>query len=140
MHEKKPFVVKLKPVSKNDYRFLYGLLKERNPHSNISHKKMPSLGEHEKFIKSKPYFKWYIIYKNNQKCGSVYLSKINEIGIHFKKKFDEIPMYDETLFIMMEKHPKKRYLANVNPSNLKLIRFYVKHKFELIQYTYELMI
>ena len=47
---------------------------------------MPTYRSHEKFIISKPYSKWYIINFNNQKIGSVYLSKINEIGIHLKDK------------------------------------------------------
>ena len=38
----------------------------------------------------------------------------------------------------MEKNQKKRYLANVSPKNKKSIAFFKKHKFRLIQYTYEL--
>ena len=38
--------IKLKAVSKSDYRFLYNLLKERDSKVNISHKKMPTYNEH----------------------------------------------------------------------------------------------
>ena len=44
----------LKKVTKNDFDFLYELLKSRDPRTNISHKSMPSFEEHIKFVKSKP--------------------------------------------------------------------------------------
>ena len=75
----------LKLVSKSDYRFLYDLLKERDSRVNISHKKMPTYNEHLKFIKSKPYTKWYIVKWGTQKIASIYLTSQNEIGIFIKK-------------------------------------------------------
>ena len=66
-------------VRKSDATFLYDLLKERESNVNISHKKMPTYAQHIKFIESRPYSKWYVIILNNQKIGSAYLSKQNEI-------------------------------------------------------------
>ena len=60
-------MIKFKKVSDCDYEFLYDLLKERDPKSNISHKKMPTFLQHKKFIKSGPYSKWYIVYLNKNK-------------------------------------------------------------------------
>ena len=77
--------IKLKPVDKSDFRFLYQHLKERNPSANISHKKMPTYAEHVKFVMSRPYSKWYIIIHKNKKVGIIYLTKQNEIGIFIKK-------------------------------------------------------
>ena len=74
-------MITLKIVTNADIEFLFDLLKKRDPISNISHKKMPSYSQHIKFIKSKPYSKWYIILKENEKIGSIYLSKNNEIGL-----------------------------------------------------------
>ena len=39
-----------------------------------------------------PYTNWYIIKKNDEKVGSIYLSKRDEIGVSILKKneFDEI--------------------------------------------------
>jgi len=71
----------LKSVDKIDHEFLYDLLKHRDPNVNISHKKMPSFKEHVKFVKSKPYSKWYIIKQNNEKVGSIYLSKQKKIKL-----------------------------------------------------------
>ena len=39
---------------------------------------------------------------------------------------------------MIQKNPKKRYLANVNPQNKKSMRFFKNNGFKLIQYTFEL--
>ena len=42
-----------------------------------------------------------------------------------------------TLELLMEKNPRKRYLANVSPKNKKSIRFFTRNGFKLIQYTFE---
>jgi hypothetical protein len=98
----------LKLVSKSDYRFLYNLLKERDSRTNISHKKMPTFNEHIKFIKSKPYTKWYIVKYGAQKIASIYLTSQNEIGIF------------------------------VSPKNKTSENFFKSYGFKFIQKTYEL--
>ena len=130
--------LKLKKIEDSDFNFLYKLLKERNPKENISHKQMPSYQQHVKFIKSKPYQKWYVIEKNRKKIGTIYLSKQNEIGLFLKKEFNIANIKKVVLKLMIEKNPKKRYLANVNPKNKELIKFFKKNNFKLLQYTYEL--
>ena len=129
--------IKLKPVDKSDFRFLYQHLKERNPSANISHKKMPTYAEHVKFVMSRPYSKWYIIIHKNKKVGTIYLTKQNEIGIFIKNKMQDKQIGHRTLELLMEKNPRKRYLANVSPKNKKSIRFFTHNGFKLIQYTYE---
>jgi hypothetical protein len=131
--------IKFKKISESDYEFLYKLLKERDPKNNISHKKVPTFSQHVKFIKSKPYSKWYIIYADKEKCGTVYLSELNEIAFQLKKEFyhKEIEYY--VLKLIMKKSPHSRYLANVNPNNKKKIDFLKKNGFKLIQYTYEFL-
>ena len=131
---------KLKPVSKMDYEFLYQLLSERDEFTNISHKKMPTFSQHVRFVKSKPYSKWYIIIFNNQKVGSIYITQINEIGIFLKKGFHKIGIGGKVLRLLMEINPEERYLANINPRNKRSIDFFKKNGFNLIQYTYELRI
>ena len=130
--------IKLTLVSKNDAKFLYGLLKEREPDVNISHKKMPTYAQHIKFIESKPYSKWYIIRFGNQKIGSAYLSKQNEIGIFITKNMHAKKLGTAALNILIKKNRRKRYLANINPKNKKSISFFKKNGFELIQHTFEL--
>ena len=130
--------IKLTLVSKNDAKFLYGLLKERESDVNISHKKMPTYAQHIKFIESKPYSKWYIIRLGNQKIGSAYLSKQNEIGIFITKNMHAKKLGTAALNILIKKNRRKRYLANINPKNKKSISFFKKNGFELIQHTFEL--
>ena len=136
--EKNQSTICLKSVTNSDIEFLFDLLKERDPSTNISHKKMPTHDEHVKFVRSKPYSKWYIIFKSKQKVGSIYLSKNNEIGIFLSKKFQGKNIGDFALNDLIKKNPGERFLANVNPKNKKSIQFFKNNKFKLIQYTFEL--
>ena len=99
---------------------------------------MPSYRKHVKFVLSKPYKKWYIIYYKKQKFGSIYLTNLNEIGIHFKK----VPIYDflitKSIDLLINKNPGKRFLINVSPNNKKFIKIIKKNRLKLIQHTYEL--
>ncbi len=130
--------IKLRPVKKSDSLFLYNLLKERDPRANISHKKMPTFKQHEKFVTSKPYSKWYIIVTSEENVGSVYLTKENEIGIFLKKNIQGKGIGVKALNLVTEKNPSARYLANINPKNKKSIQFFKNNGFKLIQHTYEL--
>ena len=130
--------LKLALVRKSDATFLYDLLKERESNVNISHKKMPTYAQHIKFIESRPYSKWYVIILNNQKIGSAYLSKQNEIGIFITKNKQRKKLGTSVLDMIIKKNHRKRYLANVNPKNKKSISFFKKNGFELIQHTFEL--
>ena len=131
-------LVKLKIVSKSDYRFLYNLLMERDARANISHKKIPTYNKHVAFVSAKPYSKWYVILYDTNKAGSIYLSSQNEIGIFIKKSFQGKQLENIALRKMIQKNPKKRYLANVSPQNKKSIRFFKNDGFKLIQHTFEL--
>ena len=127
----------LKSISKLDYEFLYDLLGERNSQINISHKKMPTWEEHIKFIKSKPYSKWYIIYSANERIGTILLTLENEVGIFLKKNIQHKGVGSFALKLLIKENPHLRYLANINPNNKKSIKFFKKNNFKLIQYTYE---
>ena len=78
-------LIELRPVKKSDHLFLYELLKHRDRRANISHKKMPSFTQHVKFVLSKPYARWYVIIRNKENIGSIYLTRSDEIGIFIKK-------------------------------------------------------
>ena len=129
--------ISLKSVTNSDVKFLFDLLKERDPRVNISHRKMPTYSQHTKFINSKPYSKWYIILKSKQKIGSIYLSKNDEIGIFLSKKFQGKNVGNFALNELVKKNTRKRFLANVNPKNKKSISFFKNNNFKLIQYTFE---
>lgn len=129
--------IKFKKVGNNDLDFLYDLLKYRDENSNISHKKMPTFLQHKKFVNSKPYGYWYIILQDNEEIGSVYITMINEIGLHLKQEFNNLKLERKILNLLMLKHPKTRFLININPKNKKRINFLKKNGFKLIQYTFE---
>ena len=132
--------ISLRIVRDSDSKFLFELLKDRDPRANISHKKMPSYNEHLKFIKSKPYTKWYIILKSKDRIGSIYLSKNDEIGIFLSKKYQGKNIGNDALVELIRKNPRERYLANVNPKNKKSSTFFKKNNFKLIQHTYEMVL
>ena len=119
------------------YAFLYVLLKEREPSQNISHGVMPSFIEHVKFVESNPYKVWYAILLDAFPIGSIYLTKKNEVGIFIKKEMQGMGWGRRALKMLISKHGKLRYLANINPKNKRSIKFFEKHGFKLIQYTYE---
>jgi RimJ/RimL family protein N-acetyltransferase len=130
--------LKLKEVDEKDVQFLYNLLEERKPVTYISHKKMPTYEEHVNFVKSSPYSKWYIIEIDEERAGSIYLTKQNEIGIFLNEGLQEKGIGSNALNVLIGKNPDLRYLANINPENKKSIKFFKKLGFTLIQYTYEL--
>jgi len=131
--------LRLKKVTKTDCPFLYELLSQREAQVNISHKKMPSYDKHVKFVMSKPYSKWYIVQLKNEKVGSIYLSKQNEIGIFLKNDIQGKGIGKKALKLLMKHNPRSRYLANINPKNKKSIEFFQKNGFKLIQHTFELI-
>ena len=130
-------VIVLKEVQKSDCSFLYELLSERKLYENISHKKNPTYAKHIKFVMSKPYSKWYIIYRATEKIGSIYITKQDEIGIHFKEQNLTNKIYSKVLKMIIKKNPRNRYLININPRNTKMKKFLKNEGFELIQHTYE---
>jgi len=136
--KKNQAMIILKSVTNADAEFLFDLLEERDSTANISHKKMPTYNSHIKFIKSKPYSKWYIIFRSKEKIGSIYLSKNDEIGIFLLKKFQSKNIGNFALNELIRKNPRKRFLANVNPKNKKSLQFFKNNGFKLIQYTFEL--
>ena len=133
-------LISLRTVRDSDGEFLFELLKERDPRANISHKKMPSYDEHIKFIKSKPYTRWYIILKSKERVGSIYLSKNDEIGISLSERYQDKNIGNIALAELIQKNPRERYLANINPKNKKSSAFYKKNNFRLIQHTYEMIL
>ena len=97
--------LKLREIADSDFSFLYKLLKGRNPKENISHKEISSYKQHVKFVKSKPYQKWYIIEKNRKKIGAIYFSKQNEIGIHFLPKTSSESIKQTAMQKLIKKNP-----------------------------------
>ena len=118
---------------------LYDLLKEREDHVNISHRAMPTMSQHRKFVAKRPYSCWYLI--DNEAgayVGSIYLSRQDEIGVFIFRAFQRRSFAADAIRLLMEKHQRLHYLANINPANAASIRLFAKFGFVHIQNTYEL--
>jgi len=128
--------MELKPVTVDDAEFLFDLLKQREGTVNISHKSLPDWEEHLQYVKKHDYQSWDIIWVENTRIGNIYLTKNDEIGIFIDKKLQFHGYGSKALEEFMKKNGKKRYLANINPTNYKSIQFFGKHGFIHIQNTY----
>jgi len=128
--------MELKPVTVDDAEFLFDLLKQREGTVNISHKSLPDWEEHLQYVKKHDYQSWDIIWVENTRIGNIYLTKNDEIGIFIDKKLQFHGYGSKALEEFMKKNGKKRYLANINPTNYKSIQFFGKHGFTHIQNTY----
>lgn len=115
-------------------QLLYKLLSERDETVSISHKRMPCWGDHVRFIESKPYAAWYFI---GDEVGACYLSKQNEIGIFIFREHRGKGYGRAAIEALMEKHGRRRYLANINPRNESSAALFAKLGFNLCQHTYE---
>ena len=126
----------LKAITLEDAEFLYELLKQREGRINISHNSLLTWKEHLDYIKNHSYKSWDVIWVENNKVGNIYLTQRDEIGIFLDKKFHGRGYGSQALKQFMKKNGKKRYLANINPTNYKSIQFFGKHGFVHIQNTY----
>jgi len=126
----------LKPVTIDDAKFLFDLLKQREGIVNISHKSLPTWEEHVEFIKNNTYQSWDIIWVDNVRIGNIYLTDRDELGIFLDKKSQSNGYGSIAINEFMKKNGKKRYLANISPTNYKSIQFFGKHGFTHIQNTY----
>jgi RimJ/RimL family protein N-acetyltransferase len=119
-------------------QILYELLKSRDPSVNISHKKLPTWDQHKKFIKSSPYKAWYLIDIDGLYVGSVYLTNNDEIGIFlFPNHQNKGHGAAAAIRMLIDKHPRPRYLANIAPFNEAYIEMFKKLGFKPLQHTYE---
>lgn len=128
-------IMKLTPVSKRHYKFLYELLKEKEQYQNISHKEMPTWEEHVEFNDLRPY-KLDMIILDGEPIGRVYLTKANEIGIHIKKGHRGAGVGGEVVDKFL-KMCEGDVFANISPKNKGSQKFFKRKGFKLIQYTYK---
>jgi len=80
--------------TQNQIDELFFLLNNRK--YSISHTSMPSKKEHSDFVSEHPYLVWYLIYKNKNLIGSVYLQTDNSIGI------DLIEYYENEILLVFK--------------------------------------
>ena len=122
---------------------LYNLLAERDPVANISHKTMPTMAEHFKLWRGRPYLDWMLIRERNGAenhggivHGACYVSKQHEVGIQIFKRSQGKGYAKEALTLLLERHRGARLIANVNPMNEVSAKLFRGFGFRLAQYTY----
>ncbi len=112
-------------------KLLYNLLAERTPEQSISHKQMPTMENHTKFVHRRPYKEWLMIYDNEKVLvvGSIYVSKQDEIGISIFKEHQGKGYAKEALSFILENNVHTIFYANINPQNYKSINLFKKFGF-----------
>lgn len=131
-------MIELRPVdvhSQFDVNTLYKLLLERTPGQAISHKTMPTHGDHKRFVKSLPYKGWHLIWVGPICVGSTYITHDNELGIFIFKGHIGKGYAKEAIEEMMDRY-EGPFLANINPDNEASRKFFEKLGFKLLQVTY----
>ena len=116
---------------------LYALLAERTPEQSISHKRMPTLKAHEKFVESHPYAVWYAVVANGSPVGAIYLTERNEIGLSILIRHQR-QGYGKKAVLELMKYHKGPYYANVNPANEASRKLWECFGAKLLQVTYEI--
>lgn len=125
-------------LSKVAPELLYRLLAERAPHMNISHRGMPTWKEHLRFIAKRPYSAWYLVKHEQDYVGAIYLTELGEIGVGILRERQGEDIELRAVKALMQKNPRRRFLANINPANRAWVRMFRGLDFKLIQHTYEL--
>jgi RimJ/RimL family protein N-acetyltransferase len=109
---------------------------------------MPSYENHVVFVTARPYLHWYIIAKDHKYIGTVYITKLNEIGMFMLEDYTHLGHGSEVLELLYKRHSNIQvFKANISPLNSDSIAFFAnkgfkclkQHKDEegrIIQYTY----
>lgn len=126
---------------------LWRLLVERPDYANISHDGKPNHNRHVAFVTGHPYREWCLIMSPEDDgdgvcawVGAVYLTHQNEIGIGILKDHQRCGYARAAIDLMMQRHPRDYYLANVAPSNFpshKLWESFEHHAISQITYRIE---
>lgn len=122
---------------------------EEDQHTNISHREMPTFEQHLEFVRSKPYYLWFLIYIEEQTdpIGAINVTDRNEIGIvllpaHRGKGYGkEAVQHLLKIYPPLPAIPSKRqgnFVANVNPKNEASIRLFTSLGGVHISNTYKL--
>jgi RimJ/RimL family protein N-acetyltransferase len=121
---------------------LYELMRERSTEHdrfvNISHRKMPTWRSHLAYMRRKTNRVWYVIKIGNEYAGSLRIGKDDEIGIVLFRKFRGQGIGPKAIRMLMKRHKRARFIANINPKNGRSIAVFQKLGFKLLQQTYEL--
>ena len=117
--------------TENQIEKLYLLLSNRS--YSISHSKLPSKKEHNKFVLENLYIKWYLLYKDNNLIGSAYVQSDNSIGINLTQP-NKDDVVEIIVFIKNNHYPlpsvksirRGEFFLNIAPDDLIMIQILEK--------------
>lgn len=128
-------------LNEENIKFLFMLLQKRKFY--ISHKNMPTWEDHEKFVKSKPYFKWFIILEDKIKIGSLYINHDNSIGLSL---IEEKKLLIRNIISIIENkfEPQQaikssrpgKFFYNVNPNDEIFIKALKENGYQISQISF----
>lgn len=129
-------MIELVPITRYARRveILYDMLKERRPEQSISHREMPTIEQHAKFVHDMPYQAWYFILYMDEIIGNIYLTRNREIGIHLFERYQGKGFGPKAVRKLMSMWPGE-FLANINPKNEASRQMFEKLGFYHIQDT-----
>lgn len=130
-------LVRINPTDTTHQWVTYELLKEREPDEGIDFK-MPSWAEHLDYMAGYPYgVAWYLIEVKNAQppvvgdfVGTVSLAPGSEIGVFIFQSQRRNGYAREAIKLLVAKHPREQYRANINPKNLKSIALFTSLGFD----------
>ena len=101
-------------VPKDDHiSALYEALKLRR--HTISHINLPTLEDHQEFIKTHPYRSWNFVFVATECVGNFYLQNDNSIGVHLLPGFDHIlPVLLKQILYEYNPLPEIKSMRNAN--------------------------
>lgn len=122
--------------------------REEARHTNISHREMPTFEQHLEFVRSKPYYLWFIIFAPAVgPIGAINVTERNEIGIVLDPRYRGRGWGRESVQHLLKVYPplpaipSKRpghFVANINPKNEASIRLFTSLGGVHISNTYKL--
>ena len=127
--------------TKSQLEKLYFLLK--NKKYSVSHNKIPSPEEHNKFVLENPYIEWYLLYKDNNLLGSIYFHTDNSIGLYLSQ-----PNKDDVLeiitFVKKNHYPlplikslrRGEFFINIPPDDVNMIQILKQLNKKEIQHSF----
>ena len=121
---------------------LYDLLKNRK--FNISHSSMPTMNQHDSFVRSHPYRGWWLIYdasNNSDTIGSVYVGFDNSVGLNIdlNKITFSAKYFTQTLLKEINPLPPEPskifgdFFFNISPKNNDLQTWLEESKYNVTQ-------
>jgi hypothetical protein len=122
-------ILELIKPNEDQIAILYELLKNRE--NSISHEETPSYSEHSQFIYNHPYRAWYLLYKNNNPIGSIYLMEDNSLGLSLTEMNKQLVLDIIAQISSMHKPlpslksvRSKYFHLNVSPNNKQLMSIF----------------